>query len=716
MEEAAEHGEAGKVQHLSNDEERVIAELVREAHGGEGGFSWAKDGVKLVDRLQRQLTALEEANVHEILESRLPMGVVQERLDQGTQGLEAMHVWLETNNLRLAVMRDDIEAIEAKNNALEAEQRNQRALLAAIRALVKATRVDRATVQALCESDLGSRTGARRAAEGAAALEGVLDVLREGPEGGEALLVPEAVEAWRSMRLVVARKGEAAQLVSRFCGRVAGALASPLGKFAAALQGKGFKQRAMDAFREEHAELLAALAGLGAGSAPREPLLLLAREWGPALAAFLEQQVGEVSGSLRRAHAEAMDRQFVVCKNPGTAAVDGAHDPALCAALAAAVRALVGSLAACHAALAPWLESTFLTPSQRPRRADEEQDAEALLAEALLCLCSPAEAVLTQFVTVFVVTHDPWALLLSAGAAVEACATSASAKHASHLANLGDRVRQTCIDKFGQVLDSYGVFLAQGARSIPAKSVGLLPAFLGPLGTALQKAEAGVDLEVIAHAQRKVIDAFMSPVEACASGDAKYADLVRLTHLHYLVAVAEGEGCGASTPVLVAKVLPPFRRQVKMVTESYCAGLISRSFGDLLAMHKLLRAAAARQSRGRGGEPGEGLGLADYKRVRKSCLDTGALTPKIGDLRKRLEKHLSAPPGASGDMESFLAGVLLPLCWAECRTALSGTWADFGRRAAEMWGSHEADHPPVQDLLRAMDAQRAPADARNSEM
>ena len=67
-----------------------------------------------------------------------------------------------------------------------------------------------------------------------------------------------------------------------------------------------------------------------------------------------------------------------------------------------------------------------------------------------------------------------------------------------------------------------------------------------------------MDLEVIAHAQRKVIDAFMSPVEACASGDAKYADLVRLTHLHYLVAVAEGEGCGASTPVLVAKVLPPF--------------------------------------------------------------------------------------------------------------------------------------------------------------
>jgi len=243
--------------------------------------------------------------------------------------------------------------------------------------------------------------------------------------------------------------------------------------------------------------------------------------------------------------------------------------------------------------------------------------------------------------------------------------------------------------------------------------VGLLPVFLGPVAAALRKAEASVPvsagpsaLDVVAHAQRKLIDAFMSPVDTCASGDAKYADLVRLVHLFYLVHVTEGEGCGAATPVLVSEVAPALRKQVKAATTTYCAGLIARSFGDLLAMHRLLRAAAARQARGAGpgGDGGEGLTLADYRRVRRACLDTVALTAKAGDLRKRLEKHLTAPPGVHKEVDSVLTGSLLPVCWAECRAALSGTWSDFGRRAALMWGPQEADHPPVRDLQQALDA------------
>ena len=60
MGSGAEEMKAGssRVQRMSDGEDRVVREVVREAFG-EGEFSWAASGAKLVERLQRQLTALE---------------------------------------------------------------------------------------------------------------------------------------------------------------------------------------------------------------------------------------------------------------------------------------------------------------------------------------------------------------------------------------------------------------------------------------------------------------------------------------------------------------------------------------------------------------------------------------------------------------------------------------------------------------------------------
>ncbi|KAL4584383.1 hypothetical protein LXL04_008983 [Taraxacum kok-saghyz] len=80
------------------------------------------------ERLKRELHALEAANVHAILESQHLVDEVLEGLESATTRVEDMDEWLSLFNVKLRHMREDIEAIESRNNKLEMQSMNYKAL------------------------------------------------------------------------------------------------------------------------------------------------------------------------------------------------------------------------------------------------------------------------------------------------------------------------------------------------------------------------------------------------------------------------------------------------------------------------------------------------------------------------------------------------------------------------------------------------------------
>ncbi|KAL7603402.1 hypothetical protein Lser_V15G18780 [Lactuca serriola] len=80
------------------------------------------------ERLKRELHALEAANVHAILESQHLVDEVLKGLESATTRVEDMDEWLALFNVKLRHMREDIEAIESRNNKLEMQSMNYKAL------------------------------------------------------------------------------------------------------------------------------------------------------------------------------------------------------------------------------------------------------------------------------------------------------------------------------------------------------------------------------------------------------------------------------------------------------------------------------------------------------------------------------------------------------------------------------------------------------------
>ncbi|KAI3785531.1 hypothetical protein L1987_44650 [Smallanthus sonchifolius] len=82
------------------------------------------------ERLKRELHALEAANVHAILESEHLVDEVLQGVESATICVEDMDEWLALFNVKLRHMREDIEAIETRNNKLEMQSFNYKALAA----------------------------------------------------------------------------------------------------------------------------------------------------------------------------------------------------------------------------------------------------------------------------------------------------------------------------------------------------------------------------------------------------------------------------------------------------------------------------------------------------------------------------------------------------------------------------------------------------------
>ncbi|KAK9054352.1 hypothetical protein SSX86_025430 [Deinandra increscens subsp. villosa] len=89
------------------------------------------------ERLKRELAALEAANVHAILESEHLVHEVLQGLELATVCVEDMDEWLALFNVKLRHMREDIQAIEIRNNKLELQSFNYKALVVELNRLLE---------------------------------------------------------------------------------------------------------------------------------------------------------------------------------------------------------------------------------------------------------------------------------------------------------------------------------------------------------------------------------------------------------------------------------------------------------------------------------------------------------------------------------------------------------------------------------------------------
>lgn len=107
----------------------------------------------LRERLDAEYAALEAANVHAILDSTYRVPTVLRKIDGALSKLEDLELSLEVFDGKLAVMREDIAAIEARNNTLEVQARNLASLKSSLRELLSTLTTDR-NVQKLGSSNL----------------------------------------------------------------------------------------------------------------------------------------------------------------------------------------------------------------------------------------------------------------------------------------------------------------------------------------------------------------------------------------------------------------------------------------------------------------------------------------------------------------------------------------------------------------------------------
>ncbi|KAH9620650.1 hypothetical protein KSS87_006371 [Heliosperma pusillum] len=93
------------------------------------------------ERLKRELQALEAANVHAILETEPLVEEVLIGLDNALSCVDDMDEWLGIFNVKLRHMREDIESIETRNNKLEMQSVNNKALIEELEKLLERLRV-----------------------------------------------------------------------------------------------------------------------------------------------------------------------------------------------------------------------------------------------------------------------------------------------------------------------------------------------------------------------------------------------------------------------------------------------------------------------------------------------------------------------------------------------------------------------------------------------
>ncbi|KAL7245073.1 hypothetical protein ACSBR2_000418 [Camellia fascicularis] len=160
------------------------------------------------ERLKRELQALEAANVHAILENEPLIDEVLQGLESATNCVEDMDEWLGIFNVKLRHMREDIESIETRNNMLEMQSVNNKALIDELDKLLERLRVP--SEYAACLT--GGSFDEARMLQNVEACEWLTGALR-------GLEVPNLDPSFANMRAVKEKRAELEKLKTTFVRR-----------------------------------------------------------------------------------------------------------------------------------------------------------------------------------------------------------------------------------------------------------------------------------------------------------------------------------------------------------------------------------------------------------------------------------------------------------------------------------------------------------------
>nr|KJB59833.1 hypothetical protein B456_009G274500 [Gossypium raimondii] len=165
------------------------------------------------ERLKRELLALEAAKVHAMLESETLVEEVLQGLEAATHCVDDMDKWLGTFNVKLRHIREDIESIETRNNKLEMQSVNNKALIQELDKLLERLCVP--SEYATCLT--GGKFDEARMTQNIEACEWLTGALR-------GLEVPNLESTYGNMRAVKEKRAELEKLKATFVRRASGFL------------------------------------------------------------------------------------------------------------------------------------------------------------------------------------------------------------------------------------------------------------------------------------------------------------------------------------------------------------------------------------------------------------------------------------------------------------------------------------------------------------
>ncbi|KAI4339867.1 hypothetical protein MLD38_024760 [Melastoma candidum] len=160
------------------------------------------------ERMKRELQALEAANVHAILETEPLVDQVLQGIEEATHCIEDMDEWLGIFNVKLRHMREDIESIETRNNKLEMQSVNNKALIEELDKLLERLRIPSEYAASLTSGSFDEA----HMLQNVEACEWLTNSLR-------GLDVPNLDPSYANMRAVKEKKAELEKLKNTFVRR-----------------------------------------------------------------------------------------------------------------------------------------------------------------------------------------------------------------------------------------------------------------------------------------------------------------------------------------------------------------------------------------------------------------------------------------------------------------------------------------------------------------
>uniref|UniRef100_V5EVM1 Exocyst complex component Sec3 PIP2-binding N-terminal domain-containing protein n=1 Tax=Kalmanozyma brasiliensis (strain GHG001) TaxID=1365824 RepID=V5EVM1_KALBG len=191
--------------------EEILEGLEWRNAGANGyGIASGKGTADVIEaRLLDELSALESANIHAIIESDDRVALVVKHMEEALADLDMMDSMIAGFKVQLNSRLDDVSHIESQNRGLQVQTSNQRTLMAEIENLINTINVDDDVINTLSAGRLENADGVAQLESAAASLyKSMLQARTDGDDGGA------------DMAAAAEKLAEYEAISSRFCKRV----------------------------------------------------------------------------------------------------------------------------------------------------------------------------------------------------------------------------------------------------------------------------------------------------------------------------------------------------------------------------------------------------------------------------------------------------------------------------------------------------------------